>query len=334
MKTIVILSLVAFPALLHAQRSPAPPPAPRSNQAPAYSVKTEVTVRTEVNGVTNGYVYDQQPLPGYPALVTREQADGVVSKFKDAYPRLGSPRILVYVNRDLVDTQTGMRLTSRTETVNTTRSRVNSTVDNPPRNSAGSQVTINAGRDATVTGDQGWEYVGKGKVSKRTDNIRSENRYSTTERKETLTDRQTVRDIERLFGRPLRASGVAMADQGVATQLIANRPLKQMMANSEGEQARKDRDALRNITDVVIEILITSRDIVVQEVSGDRIHSAPDIQATAIRLSDSKIIGQASSRDVVGKDRFAGRIVRNFDVQEIAEATALALMEDMAMSAQ
>ncbi|MFN7139446.1 MAG: hypothetical protein ACK4UN_08915, partial [Limisphaerales bacterium] len=78
----------------------------------------------------------------------------------------------------------------------------------------------------------------------------------------------------------------------------------------------------------------SSRNVVVREVSGDKVYTAPDIQATAIRLSDSRIIGQASSRDVLGKDRFAGNIVRNFDVQEIAEATALALMEDMAMSAR
>lgn len=335
MKRIVLLSLIALPAVLHAQRSPEPPPAPKSNSVPVYNVKTEVTVRTEVQEATNnGYVYDQKPLPGYPSLVSKEQAQSVVAKFKEAYPKLGNPRMLVYVNRNLVDTETGMRLDSRTETVNTTRSKVRSTVDNPPRNASGSQVTINAGRDATVNGDSGWEYVGKGKVAKRTDNIRSENRYTTTERKQTLADRQTVRDLERLFGRPLRASGVTMADQGVATQLIANRPLKEMMANSEGEQARKDREALGNIADVVVEILISSRDVVVQEVSGDKVLSAPDIHATAIRLSDSKIIGQAASRDVVGKDRFAGRTLQSFDVQEIAEATALALMEDMALSAQ
>lgn len=332
MKTIVILSLVALPALSYAQRSPVLPSTPYSKQAPAYTVKTEVTVRTEINENT-GFVYDQQPLPGYPALVSKEQADAVVGKFKEAYPKLGSPRLLIYVNRDLVDTESGMRLTSRTETINTTRTRVNSTVENPP-STTGSQVRINAGGNVTVNGDQGLEYIGKGKVTKRTDNIRSENRYSTTERKQTLADRQTVRDIERLFGRPLRASGAAIADQGVATQLIANRPIKEMMANSEGEQARKDREALRNIADVVIEILISSRDVIVKEVSGDRIYSAPDIQATAIRLSDSRILGQASSRDILGKDRYAGRIVRNFDVQEIAEATALALMEDMAMGVQ
>ncbi|MFN7140021.1 MAG: hypothetical protein ACK4UN_11870, partial [Limisphaerales bacterium] len=251
MKKIVLLTLIAIPGLVQAQRAPAP--AAKPAQAPVYTVKTEVTVTTQVNEAQGGYVYDQKPMPGYPVLVTKEQADAVVSKFREAYPKLGSPRMLVYVNRDLVDTKTGMRLTSRSETVNTTRSVVNSTVDNPPRTAGTSHVTINAGRDATVSGDQGWEQVGKGKVTRRTDNIRSDNRYTNTDNKQSLADRQTVRDIERLFGRPLRASGAAMADQGVATQLIANRPLKEMMANSEGEQARKDREALRNITDVVVE---------------------------------------------------------------------------------
>ena len=57
--------------------------------------------------------------------------------------------------------------------------------------------------------------------------------------------------------------------------------------------------------------------------------ATPDIQATALRLKDSEIVGQAASSDVVGKERSAGYYARNFDVREIAEATALALMEDM-----
>ena len=40
-------------------------------------------------------------------------------------------------------------------------------------------------------------------------------------------------------------------------------------------------------------------------------------------------MGQATAKDIIGKDRYAGRILRNFDVRDIAEATALSLMEDM-----
>ena len=55
----------------------------------------------------------------------------------------------------------------------------------------------------------------------------------------------------------------------------------------------------------------------------------PDIQATAIRLKDAAIVGQASASDVIGKGIQAGRAVRQFSVQDITEATAIALMEDM-----
>ena len=99
--------------------------------------------------------------------------------------------------------------------------------------------------------------------------------------------------------------------------------------NEEGEQARKDREALAKVADVVLEILVSSREIIVPEVSGNRSYSVPDIQATAIRLEDSRILGQATASDILGQDRFAGRVVRNYDVREITEATALALMEDM-----
>ena len=63
--------------------------------------------------------------------------------------------------------------------------------------------------------------------------------------------------------------------------------------------------------------------------SGDTTVAVPDIQATAIRLKDSAIVGQASASDILGKGVQAGRVIRQFDVRDITEATALALMEDM-----
>jgi hypothetical protein len=96
-----------------------------------------------------------------------------------------------------------------------------------------------------------------------------------------------------------------------------------------GDQAAKDREALGKIADVAIEVLISSRSLTVPEVSGDATYTVPDIQATAIRLKDSAIIGQAAASDILGRDIQAGRIVKQFGVRDITEATALALMEDM-----
>ncbi len=141
----------------------------------------------------------------------------------------------------------------------------------------------------------------------------------------TLADQQTVREIERLFGRAFRHAGAQLADQTVAASLLP----ETAGAHLVGESAAKDRQALANIADIAIEILISSRSLTIPEVSGDTAVPVPDIQATAIRLKDAAIIGQAAASDVIGKGPQAGRVAKQFGVQEITEATALALMEDM-----
>jgi hypothetical protein len=122
-------------------------------------------------------------------------------------------------------------------------------------------------------------------------------------------------------------AGVTLVDQRVAAHLIGDRPLTNFSVPTEGEQARKDREALTKNADAVLEILISSRQITVPTASGDRTFAVPDIQATAIRLKDAKVIGQASSSDLIGQG--SSKVARNFGVREISEGTALALMEDM-----
>lgn len=262
------------------------------------------------------------------SIVAPEQARAVVDKFAEAYGKLGKPRILFYVNRDLVDANSGLHVTKRTERTEADRGETKSDVDAAaqPANAPQVQVNVNSGtQPGTVVAN------GRGTTTSSKEHVSAENTYeSTGATKETLADKQTVRDVERLFGRPFRAAGAQLADQRVAAALIADKPFDHFTA-SGNEQARKDREALAKVADVVIEVLISSREILLPKVSGDTTTVIPDIQATAIRLSDSAIVGQASSRDVIGKDRDAGRIVSRFDVHDIAEATALALMEDMAL---
>jgi hypothetical protein len=148
----------------------------------------------------------------------------------------------------------------------------------------------------------------------------------------TLADRQTVREVERLFGRPFRAAGATLADQRIAADMIGDKSLGSL--SGTGDQAGRDRAALGQVADVVLEILISSRNITVPAVSGDQTLTVPDIQATAIRLKDALILGQAAASDVLGKDVQAGRMVSTYDVRDITEATALALMEDMLGSAK
>jgi hypothetical protein len=319
---------------------------PVTNLVPVTSLMVVTNAVTVTNAmiVTNivpvaPFVYEQRPLTGRPVLVTPEQAKAIIERFRAGYAKLGNPRMLIYINRELVDDQTGMKLSGRSERTEQTRVQVRGQFkpeSNAPQapSPASNTVSVSASGNVTVIGDiagaKGQLQPGKGEAGYQTERVTGENTYRLQERRElTLADKQTVRDVERLFGRPLRLGGVSLADQWVATQLIGDKPLKAFTTPTEGEAARKDREALATIADVVLEVLISSRNVVAPEVSGDKVYQVPDIQATAIRLSDSKILGQATAADIIGKDRFAGRIARNFDVRDIAEATALSLMEDM-----
>src|SRR5882724_1434554 len=97
-------------------RAPTPPPPP---DAPA------------------AYIYDQKPIAPRPPLVTPQQAQAIIDKFKAAYSKMGSPRLLVYVNRQLVDENSGLKLTARTEKVDTTRTKTGGTAAGEAAKSSG-----------------------------------------------------------------------------------------------------------------------------------------------------------------------------------------------------
>ena len=198
--------------------------------------------------------------PSPDTLVAKVTADGVVEGFRRTYARDGAPRIVVYVNRALVE----------------------------PRGAAAATLGVPAPAPR-------------------------------------LADRQTVREVERLFGRAFRHAGAQLADQAVAESLWPATPGTQLVE----EKAERERRALADIADIAIEVLISSRVLTVPEIGGDVTYTVPDIQATAIRLKDAAIVGQAAASDVLGRGARAGRIVRDFSLQDITEATALALMEDM-----
>lgn len=224
--------------------------------------------------------------PSGDTLIARQAADGILEGFRRVYKADQAPRLVIYVNRALVDTSSGLKLTGHTERYQKS--------------------------DATTS-------------------TSGENTYQVKATPTpTLADRQTVREVERLFGRAFRHGGAQLADQETAAALLP----EQAGAHLVGDQAAKDRAALAKIADIAIEVLISSRNITVPEVSGDVTYPVPDIQATAIRLKDSAIVGQAAASDVLGKGLQAGRVVRQFDVRDITEATALALMEDMLTGAK
>ncbi len=240
---------------------------------------------------------ENQKLYGsHAGLISPETARALSEKFRAAYGQTTSPRIVIHVNRALVDTTSGLRLTGRTEKYYESTS-----------NQKGVEPTTTTDKSAEST------YTA-GEASKAP----------------TLADQQTVREIERLFGRVFRTAGAKLADQRAATVLLEDQPgVKQ-----GSDQAAKEREALKQIADIAIEVLISSRELTVAGISGESTYTVPDIQTTAIRLSDSTILGQAAASDIVGRGVTAGGIARQFGAQDITEATAFALMEDMLTSSK
>lgn len=271
------LVLPAITVVALAQSQPAPePPVPVTKAWPEAAAQPVAPADQRLYGPTSA------------TLIAPSVAQGVVEKFRAAYGATNAPRIVIYVNRSLVD-PAGLKLTGRTEKYAET------TTDGKSTKSKTSGTNTYTVKDAPTP---------------------------------TLADQQTVRDIERLLGRAFRNGGAKLADQRTAGVMLTAQPASRLL----GDQAAKERDALAQSADIAVEVLISSRNLPVVEVSGDSTVAVPDIQMTAIRLKDAAILGQASASDVLGQS--AARAAKQFGVSEITEATALALMEDMLSSAK
>ncbi|GDY19206.1 hypothetical protein LBMAG56_05510 [Verrucomicrobiota bacterium] len=144
----------------------------------------------------------------------------------------------------------------------------------------------------------------------------------------TLTDKLTFREVEKLFGRPLRIAEAALSD--LPESMFTG--LEKTSSRNPLDWIKTDREALSRLADVVIEVLISSRSVSVREISGDRVYTAPDIQATAIRLRDSQIIGQANATDLLARQPNLGAALRANTIQEFTESVALVLMQDIALN--
>ena len=115
-----------------------------------------------------------------------------------------------------------------------------------------------------------------------------------------LATQQTKREVERLFGRPLRLAGATLVDTD-----------------------------LSNESEVTFEVLISAR-----KLGGKGSKSVPDIQVTAIRFADGTIIGQATVLDLFPNREVANRQLPKYSIQQLTEATALAVMKDISATAK
>jgi len=277
--------------LLFAQREPPTPEVPVPvTQAPANKGTPEQTLLARPQE-ENQRLYGSRD-----SLINADAAHAMSDRFRAEYGQAASPRIVIHVNRALINPNGGLRLTGRTEKYYESTSQ-------------------KEGAEPTTSSDKS-----------------GENTYAAGEapKEATLADQQTVREIERLFGRVFRQAGAKLADHRAAAALLDDQPNTRIGA----DQSAKEREALKQIADIAIEVLISSRELRVSGVSGDSMLTVPDIQATAVRLSDSAIIGQAAASDIIGHSSAGGAVARRFGAQDVTEATAFALMEDMLIGAK
>ncbi len=285
------------------------------------------------------FVYREQTLAAPPVLVSPQRAKSIIDGFKAAYAKLGKPRLLICVNREVVEPEAGLLLAARTETRDLTRTQVK-----PETSSGASALPVPASTPAapapnaypagaTAQIHPKLPATSQAPPTVTTEHITRHDTYRVPPQAQpSLADQQTARDVERLFGRPLRLAGATLIDETVATALLPPSPSRPFASPGEAEPARQDPQVLPKVADVAIQVFISTRNLTVAGLSGDRVYNVPDIQATAVRLRDARVLGQATATDVLGAD--PGRIAQSFDANAICEATALALMEDITSPGQ
>ncbi len=248
--------------------------------------------------------------PTHEPLIAEAQREKILAAFRAKYGGDKPVRVLLYVNRDLVDQKSGWHLVGHAEHVDKSHywgvvPTDSKTVQEKSADGSSKQESVSTPNRVIKTNEFGNAGI----------------------REVSIADRNTMRNAEARFGRQLRAGGAALVDQGVAVSMLGDRPLAGIAGSTD--VAAKDREVVSKIADVVIEVLASNRRVTFVQSSGERDMLMPDFTATAIRLKDARILGQTTLSDAFGKNQMPQSWAA-YDSDEIAQAMALVLMDDMA----
>lgn len=239
--------------------------------------------------------------------------DAVVESFLKLEKFDRSSRILIFINRDLINTKAGLRLEEKTEIIASGPAKVDvqaNATQNSPVDKSVSTASVNSGSFTNV----GVVQLNKFKAG-------SENEQS-------IGSRRVERDIERFFSKELRRAGLKLVDQKIASQLIKEDPDKASGPTQSNNSVDKERQAIDRFADMVIEIIVSEQRYEDREVSGAvTVFSVPEIGATAVEVKTSQIIGQGSSADIFHDASITK--LRTIDLKEAARAAAIALLADI-----
>ena len=214
------------------------------------------------------YMYTVSPAVPLSQIYNAQQAQQIVEDFRAAYVKLGAPRININVNLPQ-----GAFEVPQIPTVS-----VGGTPQIDP--ATGLPMPVRVGSAAPTAAPR---------------------IFDTDE----LSTRQTKREVELLFGRPLRLAGATLIDP-----------------------------AQTNLPELTLEILLGEREIKVPSINGPKSHTVPDIIVTATRAADGQVLGQATVLDLFKHQAAAARMLQRYNIQQLTEATALALMKDITSTAK
>jgi hypothetical protein len=170
----LVLPALSVVALAQATAPATEPPVPVTQAWPAAAAQTAASAEQRL--------YGANATP----LIAPAAAQAVVDKFRAAYGTASAPRLVIYVNRSLVDAA-GLKLTGRTE------SYTEKSTDGKTTSTKTKGTSTYATKDASTPAP-------------------------------TLADQQTVRDIERLVGRAFRSGGAKLSDQRIAGVMLSAQP--------------------------------------------------------------------------------------------------------------
>jgi hypothetical protein len=170
----LVLPALSVVALAQATAPATEPPVPVTQAWPAAAAQPAAPAEQRL--------YGANATP----LIAPAAAQAVVDKFRAAYGTASAPRLVIYVNRSLVDAA-GLKLTGRTE------SYTEKSTDGKTTSTKTKGTSTYAMKDASTPAP-------------------------------TLADQQTVRDIERLVGRAFRSGGAKLSDQRIAGVMLSAQP--------------------------------------------------------------------------------------------------------------
>jgi hypothetical protein len=170
----LVLPALSVVALAQATAPATEPPVPVTQAWPAAAAQPAAPAEQRLYGANAA------------PLIAPASAQAVVDKFRAAYGTASAPRLVIYVNRSLVDAA-GLKLTGRTE------SYTEKSTDGKTTSTKTKGTSTYATKDASTPAP-------------------------------TLADQQTVRDIERLVGRAFRSGGAKLSDQRIAGVMLSAQP--------------------------------------------------------------------------------------------------------------